>query len=164
MSKHWTNLLAALLYWSSSIVAMFFEVVFQLSVVVADRFTLESEDVSVLVEEEVVLLVFEPAKSDFHQGVGAVEIHASHVTIGHFVMLRLLDVMCCLDNLTCCPQLFFHTLLKLVQYDLLGVQSTVVDVLQSLFLHNHLHGKFNNHQSRVVIDHTVDHFANSKLL
>jgi hypothetical protein len=46
---------------SSSVVPMLFKVIVKLFMVVADKFALEAENISVLVEEEVVVIVAEPA-------------------------------------------------------------------------------------------------------
>ncbi len=48
---------------SHSVVSMLLEVVLQLIKMVSDRFALESENIAVLVEEEVVIIVAESVES-----------------------------------------------------------------------------------------------------
>ena len=138
----------------------------QLSVVVAYRFTFEAEHVSILVEEEVVLVVMEPAKSYLLQGIGAVNIHASQVTIRNVFMLRLFDVLRCQDDFTspCGCQLLVDTFLELVQSDFLHVQIAEVCVLYLVRFLSRFYCHLNNHECRMVIYHTFDHFAYDKPL
>ena len=52
--------------------------------VVADKFALEAENISVLVEEEVVVIVAEPAKSNLMERIGVVDVHYFKVAIQYF--------------------------------------------------------------------------------
>ena len=47
--------------------------------VVADKFALDAENISVLVEEEVVVFVAEPAKSNLMERIGVVDVHSFEV-------------------------------------------------------------------------------------
>ena len=52
--------------------------------VVAGKFALEAENISVLVEEEVVVFVLEPAKSNLMERICVAEVHSFEVAIQYF--------------------------------------------------------------------------------
>ena len=69
---------------SSSVVPVLFKVIVQLFMVVADKFTLEAENISVFVEEEVVVIVAEPAKSNLMERICVADVHSFEVAIQYF--------------------------------------------------------------------------------
>ena len=58
--------------------------------VVADKFALEAENISVIVEEEVVVIVAEPAKSNLKERIGVVDVHFFEVAILYFAAISTL--------------------------------------------------------------------------
>ena len=58
--------------------------------VVADKFALEAENVSVFVEEEVVVIVAEPAKSNLMERICVADVHSFEVAILYFSFLSFL--------------------------------------------------------------------------
>ena len=140
---------------SNSVVRVILKVLVQLSVVIPHRFALQSENISVFVEKEVVILVAESVESNLLKRSRVVDIYTGHVAIRDLSFLRLLYVMSCNCYFSSWSHLLFDCLLDLVNENLLRIKIIEVVVFEFLGFFVCLYRILHYHYCRMMSDNTV---------